>query len=116
MNDKELSLALQYVNTVREHCDLKPLTEIPKGVPPDSAEEIGRLCPLARSLPNTVIAVDFVRTPDQRTAEALSQSFRMPVQTLIEFPGEFIIDLPDALLNFVARYDDGQLPQFIEQS
>jgi hypothetical protein len=116
MNNEELSLTLRYINTVRERCDLTPLTEIPKGVAPDSANEISRSCPLARAIPNTVIALEYARTPDHRTAEALSQSFGAPPQTLIEFPGEFVIDLPEALLDFVASYDDGRLPQFIEES
>jgi len=116
MNDEELSLTLRYINAVRNRCGLILLATIPRGIAPDSLEEIGRLCPLARAIPNTVIAVDFVRTPDQRMAEALSQSFGMPLQTFIEFPGEFVIDLPEALMDFIARYDDGQLPQFIEES
>ncbi len=115
MNDEELSLTLRYINAVRDQCDLIPLAEIPRGVVPDSLEEIGRSCPLARAIPNTVIAAEYARTPDRRTAEALSQSFEAPLQTFIEFPGEFVIDLPDALLEFVARYDDGRLPQFIEE-
>jgi hypothetical protein len=116
MNDEELILTLRYINAVRERCGLIPLAEIPKGVAPDSANEIARLCPLARAIPNTVIALEYARTPDRQTAEALSQSFGVRLQTLIEFPGELVIDLPDALLEFVARYDDGWLPQFIEES
>lgn len=116
MNNEELSLALRYINAVRKRCGMIPLAEIPKGVAPDSANEISRSCPLARAIPNTVIAAEYARTPDHRTAEALSQSFGASQQTLTEFPGEFVIDLPDALLEFVARYDAGQLPQFIEES
>lgn len=116
MDDEENSLALRYVNAAREHCGLKPLTEIPKGVSPDGAQEIGRMCPLARSLPHTIIAAEYARTADRRTAEALSLSFGAPLQTFVEFPGEFVVDLPGALMKFVARYDDQQLPQFIEQA
>jgi hypothetical protein len=116
MNNEELSLALHYINAVRERCGMISVAEIPKGVAPDSVNEISRSCPLARAIPNTVIALDYARTPDHRTAEALSQSFGAPLQIYIEFPGEFVIDLPDALLDFVARYDEGRLPQFIEYS
>jgi hypothetical protein len=116
MNNEELSLALRYINAVRKRCGMNSLAEIPKGVTPDSVNEISRSCPLARAIPNTVIAAEYARTPDRQTAVALSRSFRMPLQTLIEFPDEFVIDLPDALLEFVARYDAGQLPQFIEES
>ncbi len=116
MSDEELSLALRYINAARERCGLDLLSEIPKGVAPDSAEEISRSCPLARSLPNTVIAVEYARSADRRTADALSQSFGKTVRTLIEFPGEFVIDLPEVLIDFVNRYDDCQLPQFVEES
>jgi len=116
MNDGGLSLTLRCINAVRKRCGLFPLTEIPKGVAPDSEKEIGKSCPLARAIPNTVIAAEYARTPDRQTAEALSQSFGVPLQTFIEFPGEFVIDLPEALLSFVARYDDHQLSQFIEES
>ena len=116
MSDEELTITLHYINAVRERRSLMPLTEIPKGVAPDNEREISRSCPLARAIPNTVIATDFVRTPDQQTAEALSQSFGMPLQTFIEFPGEFVVDLPEALMDFIARYDDGRLSQFIEES
>jgi hypothetical protein len=115
MNDEELTMTLRYINAVRKRCGLIPLAEIPKGISPDSVDQIGRSCPLARAIPNTVIAAEYVRTPDPRTAKALSQSFGAPLQTFIEFPGEFVIDLPEALLSFVARYDDRQLPQFIEE-
>ncbi len=116
MNNEELSLALRYINAVRKRCGMIPLAEIPKGIAPDSVNEISRSCPLARAIPNTVIAVEYARTPDWRRAVALSRSFGMPLQTFIEFPGEFVIDLPDVLLEFVARYDAGQLPQFIKES
>lgn len=66
MTDVELFLTLRYINAVRRRCDLIPLAEIPKGVAPDSANEISRSCPLARAIPNTVIALEYARTPDRR--------------------------------------------------
>lgn len=115
MNNEELSLALQIINGVRERCGLTPLSEIPKGIAPDSDKELGKSCPLARAIPDTVIAVEYVRTPNLQTAEALSLSFREPIQIFVEFPGEFVIDLPQALADFVAHYDHDELPQFIEK-
>ncbi len=114
MNNEELSLALQIINCVRERCCLTPLSEIPKGVAPDSDNEISRSCPLARAIPDTVIAVEYVRTPKRQTAEALSQSFGEPIQAFVEFPGEFVVDLPNSLAEFVACYDRFELPQLIE--
>lgn len=115
MSNEELSLALQIINSVRERCGLTPLSEIPKGVAPDSDNEISRSCPLARAIPDTVIAFEYVRTPIRQTAGALSQSFGNPIQTFVEFPGEFVVDLPNALADFVAHYDRNELPQFIEK-
>lgn len=114
MNDEELLLVLQVINAVRERCGLDLLPEIPKGLRPDGEHDIGRSCPLARAIPRTVVAADYVRTPDRQTAEALSSSFKHPVQNFVEFPGEFVIDLPDSLAAFVACYDRCELPQFIE--
>jgi len=116
MSNEELSLVLRYINAVRYRCGLSLLPEIPKGVAPDSEEEIGRSCPLARAVPNTIIAGEYARTTDQRTAEALSRAFGKAVQSLIEFPGEFVVDLPEVMIDFVARYDSYLLPQFVEQS
>ena len=114
MNEEELLLALQYINAVRERCGLGLLTEIPKGAVPDTADELSLMCPLARAIPRSVIGDQYVRTADRQIAEALTQSFEKPIYTLIEFPNEFVIDLPDVLLAFVNHYDHGWLPQFIE--
>ncbi len=115
MNNEELSLALHLINSIRERCGLTPLSEIPKGVTPDSENELGKSCPLARAIPETVIAAEYVRTPNRQTAGALSQSFGKPIQTFVEFPREFVVDLPNALADFVAHYDRYELPQFIEK-
>lgn len=114
MSDEELSLVLQYINAVRTHCNLHPLTEIPKGIAPDTAGELSLMCPLAKAIPKTVIGDEYIRTPDRQTAEALAQSFKKPFKALIEFPDEFVIDLPETLLAFINHYDHGWLPQFIE--
>ena len=114
MSDEELSLALQYINAVRAHCGLSLLTEIPKGTAPDTADDLSLMCPLARAIPRSVIGEQYVRTAERQIAEALAQSFEKPIYTLIEFPNEFVIDLPDVLLAFVNHYDHGWLPQFIE--
>jgi hypothetical protein len=114
MNDEQLSEVLQYINAVRAQCGLNPLMQIPAGVAPDTADELSRMCPLARAIPQSVIGDSYVRTADRQTAEALAQSFAKPISTLIEFPGEFVVDLPDALLAFINHYDNGWLPQFIE--
>ena len=114
MNHEELSLVLQSINDVRERCDLEPLLGIPKGAEPDGVNDPGVTCPLARSFPQTVVAADYIRTPCQQTAEALSLSFGETVQTFVEFPGEFAIDLPELLIDFIACYDQHELPQFIE--
>lgn len=115
MSDEELLLALQYINAVRERCGLGLLTEIPKGAVPDTADELSLMCPLARAIPRSVIGDQYVRTADRQIAEALAQSFEKPIYTMIEFPSEFVIDLPNALAKFVAQYDRHELPQFIEQ-
>ncbi|MBS1789668.1 MAG: hypothetical protein JST85_18230 [Acidobacteria bacterium] len=113
MSDEELSLTLQYINAVRARCGLTLLTEIPKGAAPDTADELSLLCPLARALPQSVIGDQYVRTAERQVAEALSASFVKPLYTFIEFPKEFVVDLPDVLLAFVNHYDLGWLPQFI---
>lgn len=72
-------------------------------------------CPLARSWPQAVIAADFVRTPCQQTAKALSLSFGgEAMQTFVEFPGEFVVDLPELLMEFIAQFDQHELPLFVE--
>ncbi len=114
MSDEELSLALQYINAVRARCGLTLLTEIPKGAAPDTADELSLMCPLARAIPRSVIGDQYVRTAERQIAEALAQSFGKPICTLIEFPNEFVVDLPDVLLAFINHYDHGWLPQFIE--
>lgn len=114
MDTEKLSQVLHYINAVRTHCGMDQLLELPKGAAPDTAGELSRMCPLARAIPQTVIGADYIRTSDRQTAEALSRSFAKPLHGMIEFPGEFAIDLPDALLTFINQYDEGQLPQFIE--
>lgn len=114
MNHEELSLVLQSINDVRERCGLEPLAGIPKGSAPDGVNDPGVTCPLARSFPQTVIAADYVRTPCRQTAAALSLSFGEAVQTFVEFSGEFVVDLPELLIDFIAHYDQHELPQFIE--
>lgn len=114
MSDEELSLTLQYINAVRVRCGLSLLTAIPKGAAPDSENELGNSCPLARAIPDTIVAVEYARTPNRQTAEALAQSFEKPIQTFVEFPEEFVVDLPNALADFVAQYDRDELPQFIQ--
>lgn len=114
MNHEELSLVLQFINAARERCSLDPLSEIPKGSAPDGENDPGLTCPLARSFPHTIIAADYARTPCRQMAEALSLSFGEAVQTFVEFPGEFVVDLPELLIDFIAHYDQHELPQFIE--
>lgn len=114
MSDEELSLALRYINAVRTRCGLNLLTEIPKGSAPDTAGELSLLCPLARAIPRSVIGDQYVRTADRQVAAALSASFVKPIYTLIEFPNEFVVDLPAVLLAFINHYDEGWLPQFVE--
>jgi hypothetical protein len=114
MNQEELSIVLQSINAVRERCGLNPLPEIPKGATPDGENDPGLTCPLARSFPQTVIAADYVRTPCRRTAEALSLSFGEAVQAFVEFPGEYVVDLPELLIDFVVQFDQHELPQFVE--
>lgn len=116
MIDEDLSLVLQYINAVRARCGLTLLTEIPKGVAPDTADGLSLKCPLARAIPRSVIGDQYVRTWEEQMAEALAQSFGKPIYTLIEFPKEFVVDLPDVLISFISHYDQGWLPQFIEAS
>ena len=108
-------MALQYINAVRVRCGLNVLTEIPKGAAPDTADELSLACPLARAIPQSVIGDQYVRTAERQVAEALAQSFEKPIQTFVEFPGEFVVDLPNTLAEFVAHYDRDELPQFIEK-
>lgn len=113
MDIAELSQVLQIINAVRAQCGLTALPEIPQGTSPDDAG-LSRMCPLAHALPQTVIGADFARTADRQMAEAMSQSFARPLYGMIEFPGEFALDLPAALLAFIQQYDEGLLPQFTE--
>ncbi len=114
MNEAELSQVLQIINAVRAQCGLPTLSEIPQGAAPEAAADLSRMCPLARAWPTAVIGADYVRTTDGRFAETLRQSFGKPLYGMIEFPGEFAIDLPAALITFITQYDEGQLPQLIE--
>lgn len=114
MNEAELSQVLQIINAVRAQCGLPMLSEIPQGTAPEAAVELSRACPLARAWPTAVIGADYVRTTDGQFAETLRQSFGKPLYGMIEFPGEFAIDLPAALIAFITQYDEGHLPQFIE--
>lgn len=116
MNDEELLLALQYINAVRERCGLNLLTDIPKGAAPDAAVKLSLTCPLATAIPQSLIGDQYVRTAEEQMAEALAQSFGKPIYTMIEFPKEFVVDLPDVLISFISHYDQGWLPQFIEAS
>ena len=116
MSDEDLILVLRYINAVRYRRGLKLLAEIPKGVDPDSLEEIGRSCPIAKAIPNTVIALEYARTPDWQTAVAMSRAFGKSSQGYVEFPGEFVVDLPPVLMDFIARYEYNLLPEFVEQS
>ena len=116
MSDEELSLTLQYINAVRAHCGLNLLTEIPKGAAPDTEDKLSLLCPLARAIPHSVIGDQYIRTTEREVAEALAASFEKLIYTLIEFPNEFAVDLPDVLIAFINHYDCGWLPQFIEAS
>lgn len=113
MNTAELTQVLRLINAVRRQCDLPALAEIPQGTSPDTAD-LSRMCPLAHALPQTVIGADFARTTDRKMAEAMSRAFARPLYGMIEFPGEFALDLPEALLAFLHQYDEGLLPQFIE--
>ena len=116
MSDEDIILVLRYINATRYRRGLKLLAEIPKGVEPDSIEEIGRSCPIARAIPNTVIALEYACTADWRTAVAMSRAFGKSIQDYFEFPGEFVVDLPPVLMDFITRYDYDLLPQFVERS
>ena len=116
MSDEEPSLALHYINAVRMRCGLNLLTEIPQGAASDTTDELSLLCPLAKAIPRSVIGDQYVRTAERQVAESLAASFATPICTLIEFPNEFVVDLPDVLVAFINHYDHGRLPQFIEAS
>ncbi|MBL8190651.1 MAG: hypothetical protein JNK38_21710 [Acidobacteria bacterium] len=113
MSDEELSLVPQYIIAARVRCGLSQLAAIPKGAAPDTEDKLSLLCPLAKAIPRSVIGDQYARTAERQVAEALSASFVKPIYTLIEFPNEFVVDLPDVLLAFVNHYDHGWLPQFI---
>ena len=114
MDTDELAQVLAYLNAVRAHCGLLPLAKIPLGAAPDATNELSRQCPLAQALPQTVVGADFLRTPDRQRAEALSQAFTKPLYGMIEFPGEYALDLPEVWSAFIQQYDEGHLPQFIK--
>lgn len=113
MDEAELLQVLQLINAVRAQCDWPALLEIPSGTAPEVAADLSRMCPLARAWPPAIIGEDYVRTADRQFAEALREAFAKPLYGIPEFPGEFAIDLPGALVKFIARYDEEQLPQFI---
>ena len=114
MNETKLAQVLQIINAVRTQCALPTLSEIPQGTAPEAASDLSRMCPLARAWPQAVIGENYVRTSDECFAEVLRQVFDKPLYGILEFPGEFAIDLPSALVAFITQYDEGQLPQFIE--
>ena len=114
MDETELLQVLQIINAVRTCCDLPALAEIPPGAAPEAAEELSRMCPLARAWPSAVIGENYARTTSAQFAEVLRVVFYKPLYDIPEFPGEFAIDLPSALVAFVTQYDEGHLPQFIE--
>ena len=114
MDETELLQVLQIINAVRTRCDLPALVSIPQGTAPEAAEVLSRMCPLARAWPSALIGGDYVRTTNESLADALRAVFNQPLYGIPEFPGEFAIDLPAALVAFVIQYDEGHLPQFIE--
>lgn len=114
MDEAELLEVLQIINIVRTRCELPVLKEIPQGTAPQAAEELSRMCPLARAWPFAVIGENYVRTRSEPFAEVLRAVFNKPLYGIPEFPGKFAIDLPPALVAFVTQYDEGHLPQFIE--
>jgi len=114
MDETELLQVLQIINAVRTRSGLPVLKEIPPGVAPEAAEELSRVCPLARAWPLAVIGGDYARSTSESFAEVLRAVFNKPLYAIPEFPGEFAIDLPAALVAFVIQYDEGHLPQFIE--
>ncbi len=114
MDKTELGQVLQIINAVRIRSGLPALVGIPQGAAPEAAAELSRMCPLARAWPMTVIGGDYARTTSEAFAEALRSVFNKPLYGIPEFPGEFAIDLPAALVAFVTQYDEGHLPQFIE--
>ena len=114
MDETELLQVLQIINAVRTRSGLPALKEIPQGTAPEAAKELSRMCPLARAWPLAIIGENYIRTTSEAFAEALRSVFNQPLYGIPEFPGEFAIDLPAALVAFVTQYDEGQLPQFIE--
>ena len=105
---------VQIINAVRTRSRLPALKKIPQGTAPEVAEELSRMCPLARAWPSAVIGENYVRTTSEPFAEVLKTVLNKPLYGIPEFPGEFAIDLPAALVAFVTQYDEGSLPQFIE--
>lgn len=114
MNEPELAHVLQIINAVRTQCDLPALPEIPQGAAPEAAADLSRMCPLARAWPQAVVGENYVRTTNERFAEALRQTFAKPLYGMPEFPSAYAIDLPAALVTFITQYDEGHLPQFVE--
>ena len=114
MDEIVLFQVLQIINAVRTPSGLPALKEIPQGAAPEKAEELSRMCPLARAWPLAVIGENYVRTTSEPFAKVLRTVFTQPLYGIPEFPGEFAIDLPAALVAFVTQYDEGHLPQFIE--
>lgn len=114
MNETELLQVLQIINAVRAQSGLPALKEIPQGTAPEAAEELSRMCPLARAWPVAVIGENYVRTTSAPFAEVLRTVFNQPLYGIPEFPGEFALDLPAVLVAFVTQYDEGHLPQFIK--
>ena len=114
MDKTELGQVLQIINAVRTRSGLPVLKGIPPGVAPEAAEELSRMCPLARAWPSAIIGGDYARTTSEAFAEVLRAVFNKPLYGISEFPGEFAIDLPATLVAFVIQYDEGNLPQFIE--
>ncbi len=114
MDETELLQVLQIINAVRTQCGLSALAKIPQGAAPEAAEELSRMCPLARAWSLAVIGENFVRTTSESFAEVLRTVFNQPLYGIPEFPGEFALDLPAVLVAFVTQYDEGHLPQFIK--
>ena len=105
-------------------CDLKPsgryvATDLHKvgGVPQVMKMLLvnGLLHGDALTITGQTIAETLADVPDLPSEhQDFIRPFAKPLYGIPEFPGEYAIDLPPALIAFVTHYDEGHLPQFIE--
>ncbi len=91
--------ALLEVNSLRQRLGMAPLSELPKGVPGD-----GGNCPIQRALNCAKVESTYMHWYSFDDISALYPDGKVPS-----------ISTPQALVAFIAAFDDGNFPELVER-